>query len=84
MTLVYLIAGEESGDVLGARLMAALKAVRPGVTFAGIGGPRLAAEGLAPLVPQKELAIMGLLEVLPRIIQLRAWNVEVLTCIVLI
>ena len=72
MTLVYLIAGEESGDVLGARLMAALKAVRPGVTFAGIGGPRMAAEGLAPLFPQKELAIMGLLEVLPRIIQLRA------------
>ncbi len=72
MTLVYLIAGEESGDVLGARLMAALKAARPDVTFAGIGGPRMEAEGLAPLFPQKELAVMGLLEVLPRIIQLRA------------
>ena len=72
MTLVYLIAGEESGDVLGARLMAALKSARPGVTFAGIGGPRMAAEGLAPLFPQRELAIMGLLEVLPRLVQLRA------------
>ncbi len=72
MTLVYLIAGEESGDVLGARLMVALKAARPGLEFAGIGGPRMAAEGLVPLFPQKELAVMGLLEVLPRIIQLRA------------
>lgn len=72
MTLIYLIAGEESGDVLGARLMAALKAARPGLAFAGIGGPRMEAEGLVPLFPQKELAVMGLLEVLPRIIQLRA------------
>ncbi len=72
MTLVYLVAGEESGDVLGARLMAALKAARPGVAFAGLGGPRMQAEGLAPLFPQKELAIMGLLEVLPRLVQLRA------------
>ena len=71
MTLVYLIAGEESGDVLGARLMAALRAARPGVRFAGVGGPRMAAEGLDSLFPQKELAVMGLLEVLPRIRQLR-------------
>lgn len=71
-TLIYLIAGEESGDVLGARLMAALKAARPGLAFAGIGGPRMAAEGLAPLFPQSDLAVMGLLEVLPRIVQLRA------------
>jgi lipid-A-disaccharide synthase len=72
VTLIYLIAGEESGDVLGARLMAALKAARPGLAFAGIGGPRMEAEGLVPLFAQKELAVMGLLEVLPRIIQLRA------------
>lgn len=72
MTLVYLVAGEESGDVLGAKLMAALKDMRPGLEFAGIGGPRMAAEGLAPLFAQRELAVMGLLEVLPRIVQLRA------------
>jgi lipid-A-disaccharide synthase len=72
VTLIYLIAGEESGDVLGARLMAALKAARPGLAVAGIGGPRMEAEGLVPLFAQKELAVMGLLEVLPRIIQLRA------------
>ena len=72
MTLVYVIAGEESGDVLGARLMAALKVARPGLDFAGIGGPRMIAEGMTPLFAQRELAVMGLLEVLPKIRQLRA------------
>ncbi len=72
MTLIYVIAGEESGDVLGAKLMAALKAARPGLVFAGIGGPRMVAEGMAPLFAQRELAVMGLLEVLPKIVQLRA------------
>jgi lipid-A-disaccharide synthase len=72
VTLVYLVAGEESGDVLGAKLMAALKAIRPGLAFAGIGGPRMQEEGLVPLFAQRELAVMGLLEVLPRIVQLRA------------
>ncbi len=71
MTLVYLVAGEESGDVLGARLMIALRQARPDVQFAGVGGPRMAAQGLESLFPQKELAVMGLLEVLPRIRRLR-------------
>lgn len=71
MTLVYLLAGEASGDVLGARLMAALRDVRPGVEFAGIGGPRMAAQGLQSLFPLQDLALMGLLEVLPRLRLLR-------------
>ena len=67
MTLVYLLAGEQSGDVLGGRLMAALRAADPSLRFAGVGGPRMEAEGLAPLFPMRELAVMGLVEILPRI-----------------
>src|SRR5580658_6750985 len=69
--LVYLVAGEQSGDVLGGRLMAALKQARPGLEFAGIGGPMMEAEGLAPLFPMRELAVMGLAEILPRVLRLR-------------
>lgn len=64
MTLVYIIAGEQSGDALGARLMDALP---PGTRFAGIGGQAMTERGLASLFPMHELALMGLLEVLPRI-----------------
>ena len=67
MTLIYIVAGEASGDVLGARLIAALRARRPDLTFAGIGGDRLAEQGMASLFPMRELALMGLVEVLPKI-----------------
>lgn len=64
--LVFLIAGEPSGDVLGARLMAALKRLTGSdVRFAGIGGEHMAAEGLSSLVPMAELTHFGFLEVLP-------------------
>jgi lipid-A-disaccharide synthase len=66
-SLIYLIAGEASGDVLGARLISALRARRPGLRFAGIGGPRMAEQGLESLFPLADLAVMGLLEVLPRL-----------------
>jgi lipid-A-disaccharide synthase len=66
--LIFLIAGEPSGDVIGARLMAALKAESGGkVRFAGVGGERMAAEGLQSLVPISEFAVMGLVEVLPHL-----------------
>lgn len=67
MTLIYIVAGEASGDVLGARLVAALRAREPGLDFAGIGGARLAEQGVQSLFPMRELALMGLLEVLPNI-----------------
>lgn len=66
--LIFLIAGEPSGDALGARLMAALRSLTGGaVRFAGIGGERMAAEGLQTLVPQSELALFGVFELLPQI-----------------
>ena len=66
--LVYLIAGEPSGDRLGARLMAALKAEHPGpVRFRGIGGEMMEREGMTSLFPITDLAVMGLAEVLPRL-----------------
>jgi lipid-A-disaccharide synthase len=71
MPLIYLIAGETSGDALGARLMAALRAQRGDLDFAGVGGAMMAAQGLASLFPLRELAVMGLLEVLPRLRRLR-------------
>lgn len=67
MTLVYLVAGEASGDILGARLMAALRRQRPDLRFAGVGGERMAEQGLTSLFPMRELALMGLLEVLPNL-----------------
>jgi len=70
MPLIYLIAGEQSGDTLGARLMRAIAASRPDIEFAGIGGAAMADAGLASLFPMRDLALMGLLEVLPRLRQL--------------
>jgi lipid-A-disaccharide synthase len=71
MTLIYLVAGEASGDALGARLMQAITARRPQIRFAGVGGTEMAASGLVSLFPLRDLALMGLLEVLPRLRHLR-------------
>ncbi len=66
--LIFLVAGEPSGDALGAKLMAALKrATGDRVRFAGVGGERMAAEGLTSLFPLTDIAVMGLTEVLPRL-----------------
>ncbi|MDT8345526.1 MAG: lipid-A-disaccharide synthase, partial [Thermohalobaculum sp.] len=64
---IYLVAGEPSGDRLGAALMRALRAERPGIRFAGLGGREMQAAGLAPLFDIAELSVMGLAEVLPRL-----------------
>ena len=72
MPLIYLIAGEQSGDVLGARLMHAIKARRPDIVFAGIGGSAMEAQGLTSLFPIRALSLMGLFEILPKIFELRA------------
>ncbi len=71
MSRIYIIAGEQSGDVLGARLIRALRAERSGLEFSGIGGPRMEELGFHSLFPMRELAVMGLLEVLPKLRTLR-------------
>ena len=69
---VFLVAGESSGDRLGAALMAGLKALRPDAEFIGVGGPQMCAEGLDSLFPMDDLSVMGLAEIVPRYRQLKA------------
>jgi lipid-A-disaccharide synthase len=72
MQTIWLLAGEASGDVLGGRLIEALRARRPDLAFRGVGGPRMLTAGLPEtLFPMADLAVMGLAEVLPRVRMLR-------------
>ena len=68
---LFVIAGEPSGDRLGAALMAGLKTLSPDVEFAGIGGPLMQAQGMQSLFPMEELSIMGIAEVLPKYFALK-------------
>lgn len=63
---LFLIAGEPSGDKLGAALMAGLRQLAPGITFQGVGGPLMQAQGMTSLFPMEELSVMGIAEVLPK------------------
>ncbi|WP_448326168.1 lipid-A-disaccharide synthase [Sulfitobacter sp. M13] len=63
---VFIVAGEPSGDRLGGALMAGLKSLRPDITFEGIGGTDMAAEGLASRFDMSELSVMGITEILPK------------------
>jgi lipid-A-disaccharide synthase len=60
---IFIVTGEPSGDLLGAKLMQGLKIRTEGrVRFSGIGGERMIAEDLTPLFPQRELAVFGIFE----------------------
>ncbi|SPF80362.1 lipid-A-disaccharide synthase [Pseudoprimorskyibacter insulae] len=63
---IFIIAGEASGDKLGAALMQGMKALLPeaDISFRGIGGERMEAEGLQSLFPMDEISIMGIGEIL--------------------
>jgi len=64
--LIYLVAGEPSGDAIGARLMNALSEIsNQEIEFAGIGGEAMIANGFDSLFPIVELSVMGLVEVVP-------------------
>jgi lipid-A-disaccharide synthase len=64
---LFLIAGEPSGDLLGAALIAGLRELAPGARLEGVGGPAMAAQGFRSRFPMADLSVMGLAEVLPRL-----------------
>ena len=89
---LFLLAGEASGDRLGAELMRGFRHLKPDVRFRGIAGPEMQSEGLDSLFDMAELSVMGLAEVLPKYFALKrrldqtvaevlAWKPDILVTI---
>ncbi|XP_050383394.1 probable lipid-A-disaccharide synthase, mitochondrial [Argentina anserina] len=69
---VFVVSGEVSGDTIGSRLMSSLKKLSPiPVRFSGVGGTKMSSQGLDSVFPMEDIAVMGLLELLPHLIKLR-------------
>lgn len=77
---IFIIAGEASGDKLGAALMGGLKKLTD-ARFDGVGGPLMQAHGLTSRFPMDELSVMGLTEILPKYAALKARVNEMITVI---
>ncbi len=70
MMRIGVVAGEASGDLLGARVLAALRMRFPGLVVEGIGGPLMEAQGLRSMFPLERLSVMGFVEPLKRLPEL--------------
>lgn len=64
---LFIIAGEDSGDNIGSKLIRQVKLNYPAVEIKGVGGSKMSAEGLVSIFPMKEISLMGFLEVVPHI-----------------
>lgn len=78
----FLIAGETSGDMLGAALMAGLSQLDPAAQFDGVGGPEMTRRGLISRFPMGQLSVMGLAEILPKYLSLKRRIAECASAIV--
>jgi len=78
---IAIVAGEHSGDLLGAGLMQAISKRHPGAYFIGVGGPLMAEQGMDSYFPMDDLAVMGIAEVvqqLPKLLRHRKKLVQYL------
>ncbi len=64
---IFIIAGEASGDLLGSKIINAIKQNAENVAFVGVGGEKMEKENFKSIFPMKDLSVMGFFEVLPRI-----------------